>query len=434
MPITANLNANYLNSNLVNQKYQPLQNITFVGEDDCIGPLVTQRKEVMNHLNISTSPLIFIGAELTTVCDTEGQEGMLPPLAVISSNRSGWIRETYDNGIGILNGKTNFIDVNDKAALVAGPVPFYCPYRLSAAETGHRNVYIFVFASEYNIYAKALAGTNMKVVGWKFGTNKNKENPECVGFGASRYAAIEFFRNIYRINSEKEDMPVKTGQVWLIDDNTVYINNFPGFANVESVMTEKGYIGIGFKGGTTGEPASYFSGDGFQKAAFNAATRINLEYTPILQQAVLWNIAALTTNDMNFSPLFFSSGEDGSFTRYINQCLNPKGEIASPCQLYSPCKVLKAETTYDNKEGYELLAQFKLKLYDLFSSNGDTPVNDATLLELLNTALVKKEPMSITISKSAEQILLSAMEDRALFHTVAKCFAAYADGVTLRDV
>ena len=178
---------------------------------------------------------------------------------VISSNRADWIKFGIDTAavkLGALGADT-FDNVSDLRALdVAGlhtdvkngvkrnaSPPIYCPQRLGAAP--HRNVYIVVHMSEYRKYKNVLEDTGITVVGWEFVLPQVRPAGRgwAVGFGASRFAAIEFCK---QLKTPAPPPAPPAGPVapwnyaWLFDDNVVALTNFAGLARVEAAMAGPG--------------------------------------------------------------------------------------------------------------------------------------------------------------------------------------------------
>jgi hypothetical protein len=157
-------------------------------------------------------------------------------------------------------------------------------------------------------------------VGWSF---KAPANPHglLTGFGASRYAAIEFCKYL-----RAQMAGPKWDYAWLLDDNVVGLTGFPGYKPVEDKIAE----------GTTARICAGFQGASGVESQYTIkttwadvwATRPRPTLDPptppaldpvIIQQVALWNIKYLTDNHLNFSPLFLLSGEDVSFGNYIHR-------------------------------------------------------------------------------------------------------------------
>ncbi|SHM65352.1 hypothetical protein SAMN05444266_109357 [Chitinophaga jiangningensis] len=404
MAISAQLNTSYLASNLVNQKYQPLENINMQQADQpTITNLASNRSTTLDRLNIQARNLTYIGEDINGTMAREQAAGMLPPLVVISSNRSGWIRRTYDVG-RVLAGNGNFANMNDRDALFNGAVPIYCPFRLAAAQQPLRNVYIFVHVTEYGTYAQNLAGTNMRVIGWKM-----RSPNQLVGFGGARYAAIEFFKHI---NSNTN--PVSCNMIWMFDDNVVYINNFPDLQPVEAAMTNNAnLVGLGFTGATSALTYEQITQIAHQPPPQQvAAAPVG---APILQQAVLWRISALRASNTNYCPYFITSAEDSSLTKYLGDTL---------CQYYVGSTVQKgalASTDYDNQPGSQRFSALKSQLLNLLYENAQPPNIDTpaqancplnTLLATFPPATLNKELPQVMYSKAVEQILFTALDNQ----------------------
>jgi len=260
---------------------------------------------------------------------TPAPPGMPPqaPLVTISSNRSSWIKAGYEHARAIVSTLPNqaFTGVNDLTAIsqkvdgyTATPA-WYLPIRVNEPT---RASIVVVHRSEYVKYLAALAGTGLIVVGWSFKMPffppQSRWSPlaaprrhSLVGFGASRYAAIEFLKYLRR----KAVAPWRGA--WLLDDNVIQLTSFTTFNEIEGKVTDD-QVCLGVHGGTR----AYTQGEDLAWA-----NRLNTgvwTLRPVdaaeagpLQQAVYWNIARLYKQHINFSPIFMFSGEDISMENYL---------------------------------------------------------------------------------------------------------------------
>jgi hypothetical protein len=325
---------------LVNQKYAPLDRFDWSDTETefCAG-LLTNRWRMLNNAGLLPQPLTLLMPNWKAATDSEA--GKNPPLVVVSTNRSKWINKAFEVVKG--NAFANPSDLNaltDYGDKKISP-PIYCPARIGSAAP--RNVYIVVNISEYKTYKTRLAGTGVTIVGWSFRTPR-ASNVRLGGFGASRFAAIEFCKTLRTRARNPWDY------AWLFDDNVVALTTFPGYAAVETAMAEADppRVCAGFKGGTQAEafPAlrnwarrELAAGRGKETTALDESEDVGL-----LQQTVLWNIAYLTEHHLNFGPIFLESGEDVSMGHYFSY-----EEI--PYFYYSGIGIRKEETTADNTRG-----------------------------------------------------------------------------------
>jgi len=326
-PVITDKNGNY-GGPAVTQKYSPLQNIGFVAADQAFySALLTNRRTLLLNMNILPQPLNLAAPNWPAMIAAEA--GHAPPLVVISSNRANWILagiNAANRQLAALGGLANFDNASDLRALTAWAVPpqeisppIYCPTRIGPAPL-NRNVYVVVHSYEYQNYKATLAGTGITVIGWAF-TPPVPVPPMglLAGFGASRFAAIEFCKALR--NAATVGGVAPWDFAWLFDDNVVALTNFPGFATVEAAMTPA-HVCAGFHGGSQAETSltnrtwarnEILAGRGIQTA------NLPISQPPgILQQAILWNIAYLDANRLNFGPVYVASGEDVSIGNYFN--------------------------------------------------------------------------------------------------------------------
>jgi hypothetical protein len=394
MAISAGKNGNYGGS-LVTQKYSPLHNVTYSGNyaAECGALLNNRRLQLLNANVFPKQPLILV-TDWDALSGDEG--GKDPPLVVISSNRSKWIAKGAQLAIdqAKLRDYSGSNDLNALMGEVAKQVqspPLYAPRRVD----GDRRVYIVVHLHEYHQYKTALADSGMTVIGWSFRRPKTAPAP-LTGFGASRYAAIEFCKYLRKTIEKEWDY------AWLLDDNVVGMSKFPGFAAVETAMKDAtpepdatpdpdatpGPVCSAFAGGTKAELFETIVG--WASAEVNAypsrakPTTLPAPETPglIIQQAALWNIKYLTDHKLNFAPLFILSGEDISLTNYFNATMPSKPANPKPTEkvlipekppidyiYYGGMTVWKEEVKYhDESRGSKLVAQARDELASWFAA------------------------------------------------------------------
>jgi len=302
----------------VNTKYSPLAEIVLAdSQKPYFSALLTNRLALFSSQAL-IGTLLLVTENWGTIRDAEA--GQSPPLVVISSNRSMWIKAGIEAAqVQLLYfDKGAFDNVSDLDALTARgqqnvSPPLYCPLRIGP----NRHVYIVVHSYEYNVYRKNLAGPGITIIGWRFvqplANPPVPANPRLVGFGASRFAAIQFCKKL------RVDANYPWNYAWLLDDNVVALSTFPGFSAIESAMTEMGQRGeekacAGFLGGTL----AYRCVDNIAWAkdllnkGFGKQTTDMPQRSPqgLVKQASLWNIDYLTRNELNFSPIYIASAED----------------------------------------------------------------------------------------------------------------------------
>ena len=330
MAIYIDRNAQYGGS-LVTSKYSPLLNIVYEStpaDRKVYSDLLTSRSSRLRNEHLLGGRLSLLVPNWAAASRDAGTK---PPLVVISSNRSKWIKQGLDAAADRLKELRldAFDNASDLRAIVdpsasKRPVPppiypvsppIYAPKRIGSG----RRVYVVVHASEYQMYAKVLAGTGITVVGWAFPRPAPEPRLMLMGFGASRFAAIEFCKELRRAATPaRSEAP--WNQAWLLDDNVVAMSPFAGFTKFEAALEPRD-VCAGFHGGTTTFPRSKSSA--WAAAEIVARRGVETLAVPtnnppgIVQQASLWNIKYLADNHLNFSPLFITSGEDLSFVNYF---------------------------------------------------------------------------------------------------------------------
>src|SRR6187549_427163 len=100
MPIQADKNTNY-GPVLVNQKYSPLLNIQYAGGDTALyGAILSNRWNLLRNDNLLPARLNLIVRNWNKTVN--GEKDKHPPLVVISSNRSNWIKAGFNTAAGEL--------------------------------------------------------------------------------------------------------------------------------------------------------------------------------------------------------------------------------------------------------------------------------------------------------------------------------------------
>jgi len=378
----------------VTSKYSPLENISFAETDaGYCDDILMRRWKVLNFLGILPRPLALVLPNWATAVTSEQKARQKPPLVVISSNRSNWIKKGIDTGGLQLEalGSAQFDNASDLRALdltdlnaLLGKThpspPMYCPSRIGAA-AGPRNVYVVVHANEYLTYKTNLAGTGITVVGWMFQKPRPDEMLLC-GFGASRFAAIEFCKTLRTRAGNPWDY------AWLFDDNVVAFTSFAGYLKVEAAMASgptdpatgrpRPYICAGFSGGST--TISPIENTEWAKKELKEGKRDGIrgkEYAALpavkkkglIQQAALWNIAELTRLNLNFGPIFVNSGEDVSLGNYFNVKNKDEAKPKMPYLFYESISIRKEDTGDDSSPGARVVQKARETISALFAES-----------------------------------------------------------------
>ena len=381
---------------LVTQKYAPLENIDLAGADDdfCDG-LLTKRWQVLNNLGLLPQQLNLILPDWPYT--SFGEKDKKPPLVVISSNRSQWIKKGIEAGNVQLDKLKieEFDNASDLRALTAlskqkTSPPMYAPKRIGEA-AGPRNVYVLVHGAEYETYVTNLADTGITVVGWEFRRPRRRAIPVC-GFGASRFAAIEFCKQLRQMAGDPWDY------AWLFDDNVVAFTGFAGYVQVEQAMDKakkdgKPCICAGFTGGTKTisarenqkwADAEITAGKKPRSERGKQASALPKSKTPgLVQQAALWNIAELTARSLNFGPIFVTSGEDVSIGGYFDF-------KKIPYLYYEGIKILKEDPENDGSPGGKAIQKGKDQITELMAESEWTDVATAPPPPVMVKPLKKK--------------------------------------------
>ena len=244
--------------------------------------------------------------------------------------------------------------------------PLYAPSRIGA----NRNVYIVLNIAEDTLCKVELAGTGTTPVGWEFAKGESAQrNMHMVGFGATRFAAMEFCKTLRQQAAAAAGGAVPWNSAWIIDDNVVAVGNFAGFNAVELVLGANACAG--FHGGTVAEApaanrawalAQIAAGHGQAPAALPAPVAAG-----IVQQIALWNINYFDVNHLDFGPSFITSAEDLSIANYFNNA-------GIPYQFYNGINVVKEDPTYDNGGGATALNKNRQDLARwITAAEGATP-------------------------------------------------------------
>lgn len=372
---------------LINQKYSPLvfgDEYPAAADKDSFSKIYNTRIKTLSDVDVFPKKIsLFTRAWPAVAAGT-------PPMVVISSNRAEWMQELFETA-KTKNELDEFTGYLDVTTFQNGPVPWYSPLR------SLRPVFIVVHQTEYGYYQRLLGGfANVYVVGWRIINAKGKFGLAPVGFGASRFAALELVKKLGYTYA------------WSVDDNVVNINGFPNrLTTIEANMSEN-IAAIGFKA-TTKNVTGVAQGDGtvkFSTAVFDFGAQV----PGLLQQVVLWNLALLRKNDLSVSPYFVSSNEDVSLSNYLQV-----SKIAE--KIISPLSIVKMQPENDKENtGATLLADMRAQLlYRLFQKEKETLIQMgvAAAVEIAafvaNTVLPNsqspKNDLFVTQSMAIEQAL-----------------------------
>ena len=320
--------------NLINQKYSPLVNINVPAADRAFYTgLFNQRITELSRVNMFPRTLTL----LTSGMPPSPIDVNSAPMVVISSNRAEWLKTLFDLA-ETKNRAAPFTGYSDETTFEMGLIPWYSPWR------SQRALYIVVHYTEYAYYKKLLAQyPQVYVVGWQFPL-QNRLGP--AGFGASRFAALEFAKNVGYLRA------------WTVDDNVVNVNGFPNrLATIEAFMTET-MAGIGFSAATVNAADE---AEVKKKAKFDDKTPVDLsgQAAGLLQQVVLWNLDFLGKKKITFSPYFVTSNEDVS----LRNLLVAKNYLH---KVIKPLSIIKAQPYNDTKNSrFQELSGIKTRLLTL---------------------------------------------------------------------
>lgn len=333
MSIPVAPNPDYVNGVSAHDKYNPfVQTLKLDNNDqELLSRLLTNRITLLEYSGYDTSSL---GLQLTVKSKDsliKDSKGKAPPLVVISSGRGKWIQQGLMNCNAILRALqlSQFNGVMDLRALYwqarnfanyPSP-PIYCPKRLGQAP--NRNVYIVVHFNEYATYCDALKDyPAITVVGWNFSGLPLYEpvydirNPQPIsttlaGFGATRFAAIEFSKTLHELSGGSAKL------AWHFDDNVVGMSEqFQGLKYYEDTL-KIGQPCVGFAGLPVNYPRTWITQWAKQGGRDPRRTPGDRPKFPIFQQAVLWNIDFLIKTNMNFGLTYVASAEDVSLSKFM---------------------------------------------------------------------------------------------------------------------
>jgi hypothetical protein len=332
---------------LVNQKYKPLHNVGYQNADRPIYTgLLTNRAKMLRSSGLLGKGLRLAMPSWQAAIHAEAGN-LPPPLVVVSSNRATWIKAGIDAGNSQREAlEPPLADASDLRALtaLAGQTvspPLYAPWRAGA----NRNVYVVVHMDEYTLYKETLSGTGITPVGWRFVEGVSPQSVRLVGFGAARFAAMEFCKWLRR------QAKAPWSLAWLIDDNVVALGKFPGFTVTEAAVGAN-VVCAGFQGATEAQPRAAIGAWAWQEV--NAGRNVTPPALPasqrqgIVQQAALWNVAYLDAQHLNFGPAFIASAEDLSLASYFD-----KEKIAY--LFYKGVKVYKECPAADDQAGAQIV-------------------------------------------------------------------------------
>jgi hypothetical protein len=265
-----------------------------------------------------------------------------PPLVVVSTGRATWIAAGIATA-AVRGG--NFAGPADRTAVKKAPLEpagrvspaLYIPSRNPPnppVAPRDRNVYVVVNIAEYAYYKRKLAPSGIIVVGFSFGeAGLSRRNLSMLGFGACRYAAIEFCKRLRNRFIAVHPASSIWTKAWVMDDNVVGVNNFQGLEQVEAQLPANEAAAAFTGASRIDTPAGSQAWAAQQQQANLAAP----QPTGLLQQMVLWNIALLDAQGLNIAPMFLTSAEDGSLTNQF-RLLNV------PYQVYAASTVKKEQT------------------------------------------------------------------------------------------
>lgn len=383
MAISAKYNIRY-GGNLINQKYSPLDEIVLHNQDaNDYRRLFENREAILISINAyRPNTLNFYSSVGPNNAPNLGQA----PMVVVSSNRANWMGEILKNA-----SQGNFTGYLDNQTFNhSGIVPWYAPLR------SNKQLYVVVHFSEYDHYQQNIGQlNNVNVIGYKF--TATRPSLDIVGFGASRFAAIQAMISLgYQ-------------RAWVVDDNVVNINGFPNtLGTIEQLMTNTIW-GIGFRAATE----IYRTGRVFNEASFQEVLfDFNAAQPDILQQAVLWNLNLLRTNNINFSPLFVASNEDTSLSKYLMYY----GYTTKKIQGLEIIKALP-EDEVGNLGGKTEVPKRRNRIFQIFNQiEDDLQINTGNgifnLANLINTGMPNSKSAgekSLARVQAVEQIMSQAI-------------------------
>ncbi len=387
MTIAAKNNTNYGGS-LINQKYSPLVNISL---DDAVDDIFNRRGNTLSEIGAFPKVLNLYSnwAQIEPAVDVA-----VAPMVVISSNRATWMAKLLENAQN--RGPINY---NDAKPFDEGETPWYAPWR-----SGGRTLYIIVHSTEYDYYVTAIVNAigvqpNIHVVGWNF--SANSQTFDIVGFGASRFAAIQMVKFL------------GYNQAWAVDDNVVNINGFPASLDIIEQNMTADITAIGFSAATNNIDVADLYGAQVTFAA--KAFDFGGQEPGLLQQVVLWNLKCL--KEINFSPYFVTSNEDVSFTNYLQR--NDYIE-----KIIKPLSIIKLSPDNDvsNNGGRIEIPKRRTRMMQIFYNleyeleilpmdGVRTTLNQYVKDTILPNCLDKGQSSLLTHCRSVEQVLAFAVKN-----------------------
>ncbi|MGE5329272.1 MAG: hypothetical protein ACM3KR_07185 [Deltaproteobacteria bacterium] len=401
MVINARNNPNY-GGNLINQKYSPLTDIVIPDDQGAAyKQLFTKRAQKLTETGCyppNTTLKLYANWPADTnhdgIPDVNQDE---IPMVVVSSNRANWMHTILDNA----NSRADFADYLDSHTFDDDIVPWYAPLRSG------RTLYVVVHWSEYNYYHDRIGNfADVKVIGYKFTPNEN--SLDIVGFGASRFAALQAM------------IDLGYHKIWAVDDNVVNINGFPAdLADIEGRMGDEIW-GIGFRAATENiQRAALYDGT----VTFHA-NDINFDAAEpgLLQQATLWNLNLLRDNYVNFSPIFVTSNEDVSLSSFLQ-----KKDYDE--RLITALSIIKIEPENDpynpedmsgnnNLGGAVEVPQRRRRIYSMFNLiEEDLEINPGDgAVRLSGYIRNEREDVLLTQSRAVEQVLSASINKGSAYY------------------
>ncbi|MEW1551708.1 hypothetical protein [Streptomyces tsukubensis] len=348
MFVSADFNEAY-GDPVVTAKYSPLSGISFNG-DGAAGygsELLQLRMNVLTGRNLFGT-LRLVVPRWDTVRTQEATAGRRPPLVVVSSGRANWIRagvqaaaarakEIQGGYQGMGDMRALGLTRGDAARQPPKPSPIYSPTRAGP----DRGVYVVVHAAEYGFYHSKLADLGITVVGWEFTAQRTR----LAGFGASRYAALQFCKELRSPLPGNGPPPLRAAWscAWVFDDNVAalaglslrregnpvqVVDRLPVVENAVAAVAYNGAgadprpVCAGFQAGTNTEADTVLQAQaaaalGREEAAGADLRPVTEDPPGLVQQAVLWNVDRLLADRLNISPAFIAAAEDVSIVNYF---------------------------------------------------------------------------------------------------------------------
>lgn len=410
----------------VSLKYTPLlvSSINISGDAE-LKELINSRKTFLGQHAVTadnkskiTLYQRFYGNKISKCLESEEKKvtnagKCVPPLVIISSNRSDWIKKEYNKMISNPKKPQNNKGISDLGYLMKPappanfndyyPTPIYFPERLQkVASSGKtlqsRSIYVFVISDEYETYYNNLKDIpNLKVIAFTTNSPPFPDFHGMFGFGMSRYAAIEFMKYL----NKKSSVKGVCDQAWMIDDTVTYLS---GGRNLEYFEGKLGSdVAMGFNGSNEAKDiVRLYNKDNDQKSL-----DLPSKDKPLIQQMVLLNIKELSNASFNYdySPYFILSGEDYSFTQISKKNgltinLNTNFQIHKglvPKDKHDNTQILTDKTNANNNDLNVLFDREKSTVIGKSSDNK----NLGSLLKDLTNG----ETPSRTCAKAVEEIL-----------------------------